>query len=197
MQTTLAKYGQRMRIVLWLVALIIPLCLLGAPLFLGLQISPLSDSNIWLGSGWILIDMFFMTPKAAQLSSMWLDYTPAHKAALAAVFSACSMLIIALFWQIDRLFKHYATGKVFSLESAVRFKYIGRLLLLFFVINAAGGLFLDYMLAPPVEEVIHPDSLGLFVVLDFGVLLAGLFMTLVAKVMILGVRLQEDVDATI
>lgn len=206
-QESIAKTGRRVRFALWSILLIVPVCLLGAPSVLNLEVSPMNDSSVWLTSGWFLLDWFtqvggsvFAGMNGADNELGVQNVSLVHQLSVVSIFIACSVLILALVWQVDRLFLHYSKGKVFSVESASRFKFIGWLLLTLFAVNAIGSVCLEAV----VHQLFQPEALfeqsvavSQFVMLDLSLLLSGLFMILVAKVMVHGVELQDDADATI
>lgn len=206
-QESIAKTGRRVRFALWSILLIVPVCLLGAPSVFNLEVSPMNDSSVWLTSGWFLLDWFtqadgsvFAGVNGAGNELGIQNISWLHQLSVVSIFIACSVLVLALVWQVDRLFLHYSKGKIFSAESASRFKFIGWLLLMLFVVNAIGSVCLEAV----VHQLFQPEALfeqsaavSQFVMLDLSLLLSGLFMILVAKVMVHGVELQDDADATI
>ncbi|WP_163131487.1 DUF2975 domain-containing protein [Agarivorans sp. Alg241-V36] len=163
-------------------------------------------------------DMHFAHPEPLSLTM---------RLVAVAIFFATSLIMASLIWQIDRLFLAYSKGKVFTQETTRSFQYIGWALVALFTVNSVASYLIEQLMfpmkmpnglpfpPPPPEDLFGfmppppPEDLFGFIPpphewvsleyiqLDFPLLLAGLFMIMVAHVMKLGMQIQADVDATI
>ncbi|UPW19976.1 DUF2975 domain-containing protein [Agarivorans sp. TSD2052] len=210
-----------MRRVLWGLVFFVLLCLVGFPSELGIDIEPMKKSP-WVFSFYTVTDMVTGPPvdelknlpphfRPKTLKPPHLPLSISHRIITVAIFFATSVLIASLIWQIDRLFKAYSAGKVFTVETAKYFRSIGWFLVALFPVNSISNYFIEQIVLPlkrpfhkgppdNLYDVMPPDmewTAIQYISLDFPLLLAGLFMVVVAYVMQLGVQIQADVDATI
>lgn len=200
---SIAATAKFMRIAFFSILIVIALCLFGVPALFGIEVDPMSSGS-WISLAWLCYEVLGFTPnlppeisaeELAMINSTALisDFSTFDKILTFAFFTVLSGLIIYVFYQIDRLFKHYQTGKVFTIESVRRFRSIGYGLISVFVFSALSDSWLEKMLNSSFEGF----DLSSIVRLDFSVLFAGLFMLAVAAVMQQGVFMQDDLDATI
>ncbi|GDY24244.1 DUF2975 domain-containing protein [Agarivorans sp. Toyoura001] len=220
----ISAVGKRMRIFLWGLVALILVCLIGFPSELGLDIEPMRHSP-WVYSFYNLVEMVFGPPELPFDDLLLLppDAPFLHPEPLpismrissVAIFFTTSLLMASLVWEIDRLFKAYSLCEVFTLETTSHFRCIGWTLVALFVVNGVANYIIEHIMIPFEMEMNRPfngppmgDMFGLippphewtnmeYISLDFPLLLAGLFMIVIAHVMHLGVQIQADVDATI
>lgn len=198
--STTAKF---MRIAFFSIFIVIGLSLLGLPALFGIEIDPISSGS-WISLAWLSLDVIGYNPDLVQdpslhdseiLSAAGLitDFSNLDKSLIVIMFIVLSALMLYVFYQVDRLFKHYQTGKVFTIESVRRFRSIGYGLISVFAFSAVSDSWVENMLSSSFEMF----DFNSLIRLDFSLLFAGLFMIAVAAVMQLGVFMQDDLDATI
>ncbi|MDO6686175.1 MULTISPECIES: DUF2975 domain-containing protein [unclassified Agarivorans] len=219
----ISAVGKRMRIFLWSLVALILVCMVGFPSELGLDIEPMKNSP-WVYSFYTILDMLFGPPEFPidELSLLPPEafFPPeplpiSMRVSSVAIFFITSLLMASLVWEIDRLFKAYSLGKVFTLETTNHFRCIGWTLVALFIVNSVANYLIEHIMIPfdielnppfappPMEDLFgpvpppHEWASMEYISLDFPLLLAGLFMIVIAHVMHLGVQIQADVDATI
>lgn len=201
----IVRFAKTMRVLTWCIFAAMLLCLFGAPTLFNHAIE-LSGDNSWLVSGYILSDTWLGVEENLFADTL-VNLSSQTMLGVSLVFLVFTLLVGCLFWQVDHLLRQYGKGDVFSQCTAKRFKYIGILLLVLFAANTVGSMVLDSLLEGPLpmdamaadETVVDApfDPWNRVLLLDFSLLLSGLFMMVVARVMEMGVVLQQDVDATI
>lgn len=198
---SIIKAGKQMRWLLWGVVILALLCVLGVPTLFHLDISPFKN-NTWAALGYTLLD----SQSSAQ-SGAYLALSTGQTVVTGLLFLALSVLIAALVWLVDRLFKQFSEGVVFK-EGSSRYLYMmGWVLMGLFVLSAIADTFIEYVLVAQSKiplSAVEASEWGdaedwyvTFISFDFSLLLAGLFAVSVAHVMRLGTQLQDDVDSTI
>lgn len=193
--------GKRVRWLFWGILVLLFLSLIGLPALLGVELYLFKDNALMVG----FLSLF------DQVTGQGFGQPLSFRAMffIGVLTLVLCLLYGALIWQIDKLFKQYALGRVFTEICAKCFNTIGLILIAIFVMSGVLETALPYLF--PSDQLngqeiallndlnIEPDYgfYSVFVSLDFAYLLAGCFVIAVAKVMQLGVELQEDVDATI
>ncbi|WP_427977691.1 DUF2975 domain-containing protein [Agarivorans sp.] len=216
----ISKVGKQMRLALWGLVGLTLICLIGFPSELGLDIDPINKGP-WAFSLHAVSNMLITLSNEQSITDFQAPQAPiAIRLIIWGIFIATSFIMASLVWQIDRLFKSYSQGKVFTTQASNYFRKIGCSLLTLFVINTIANYFIENVILPYIMPPPPPMGEGLFfppppidifppfppmhqwmsmelISVDFPLLLAGLFMVMVAYVMQLGVQIQADVDATI
>jgi hypothetical protein len=206
-KTAIIGTAHKARMFLWFFVAFIMLCVLGVPALINLEIEPLKD-NVWITLAYMLFDHAMMPQD--QIFSDTLTLGVGQATMFFMMFLALTVAFAVLVWNIDRLFRQYAQGDIFTAQSICRFFAIGWSLIALFLLNTLGDNLIEHYLRQEdvmfLEEVdgyqnmIAGDMGGLFtyfISLDFSLLLAGVFVVAVARVMQLGVQLQDDVNATV
>ncbi|WP_343561657.1 DUF2975 domain-containing protein [Kiloniella sp. b19] len=199
----ISRTGRQVRMLFWAVVGFGLIGFLGLPAFAGFVIEPNLDNN-WMLSSYMSLDLLFYPDE--------FDRVPSDHALM--IYSSALMLtglMIALVWQIDRLFSHFSKGLIFTDHTVDLFRNIGLVLIALFVGNIIASNIIEYVfvsfeLAEIAEELAGEvpremaEEEGLLehvIRLDFSFLLSGVFILAVSRVMRLGVALQDDADATI
>ncbi|MCL6417060.1 DUF2975 domain-containing protein [Aestuariirhabdus sp. Z084] len=207
-EQSICALGYRLRLGLWATLLLAIICLFGLPTLIGLELE-IINNNVWLNAFYTLLDHFSMTEEFIEVE--WEDddmivLEPKHLILLTGIFITSSAFLLAIFWQVDRLFALYQHGQLFTLRNVHHFRMIGYLLIALFFFEGLADNAINYFLHPedwlldlPEEEIEEARDWSplLYISLNLSSLLSGLFMVLVARVMALGVTLKEDVDGTI
>jgi|GEM_PF-1128939 len=103
-------------------------------------------------------------------------------------------LMMAIFFQLSRLFGHYKMGDVFGSQPIRRYRVIANLLLLFALSGPVEGLLLGVVLTLDQPEITFNVAVGDG---DLGLLLVGLVVRLIAKVMQQAKQLSDEQALTI
>lgn len=198
-----------MRIAFWAIILVSTLLLVGSPKIFDIHIELIAE-NTWLFSLYSLLEAFFPDTDST-------DWSLGNTAILSVGFLVLTGLFVLLIAAIDRLFFQYQEGHVYTTTCAKYFRVIGwTLVAIFFADNLLGNWAEHlYQTQVPVDGVVlngseinehmidgysaalEADFLTQVIALDFSYLMAGLFVLAVARAVLLGVALQEDVDATV
>lgn len=197
---SISEIAKNLRIAFWSILVLIAACILGLPNFFGYEVEPMAN-GAWLFSAFFLVDSWLGVDESMTLADLTPEPTVAQTFLIALIFLALTSVILFLILQIDGLFKRYRAGEIFTTRCARCFRYIGFGLIAFFLLNGIGDLYLNNYVFPDGVELIEGEpemfTVANVVLLDFSLLLAGLFMLAVAYVMQLGAQLQDDVDGTI
>lgn len=200
------RTGHKIRMGFWAIIFISLVLIVGVPPIFNVHIELISE-NTWLFSLFSLLEVFF--PQQDSLT-----WSIADKTILVLGFLLLSALFAMLIAAIDRLFFQYQKGEVFTKICAKYFRLIGWTLIALFAVDNLFGNWIDHAYASQIgAEDLQPqesftdcqftecdtniDFLAQVIALDFTFLMAGLFVLAVARAVVLGVALQEDVDATV
>lgn len=198
--------GKRVRLLFWCMLILLFLSLIGLPALLGVELYLFKDNALIAGFFSLFDDFIFSGTDGSDLTLLGQLFI--------GFFTLLLFLLYAvLIWQIDKLFKEYSLGHVFTEECTACFNAIGYILIVIFILSGVLDTAIPYLLMGGVEQIDQQDIelftdsnsdfagdrdfYSVFVSLDFAYLLAGCFVIAIAKVMKLGVQLQEDADATI
>lgn len=198
--------GRRVRLLFWCMLILLFLSLIGLPALLGVELYLFKDNALVAG----VFSLFDGLPMDDSNETV----LPLSTKFFIGFFTLLLFLLYAaLIWQIDKLFREYSLGHVFTETCTACFNAIGYILIAIFILSGVLDTAIPYLFMGGVENIDQQDLelftdsnsdfaeehdfYSVFVSLDFAYLLAGCFVIAIAKVMQLGVQLQEDADATI
>lgn len=203
---TVINIAHHARFLLWGFVAFVFICALGLPTLFNIDIDPLKDST-WLFVGFVLLETIAVPNVVVEPGEIVLS--SGQIALFTLLFIALSVTLTKLVWNMDRLFRQYALGHIFTECSIKHFLLIGWSLIALFALNTISDNLIAYLFmqqeiilesieAAAVESADNVEEFfSFFISLDFSLLLAGVFVVVVGRVMQIGKVLQNDVDATI
>lgn len=194
--THIKDTGRKIRMGFWGIIVISILLLVGSPRIFNIHIELIAE-NTWLFSLFSLMEAFFPHEDS-------IPWSTGNTLVLIAGFLLLSALFVLLIASIDRLFLQYQSGHVYTQTCAKYFRLIGWSLVAIFIVDNLLGNWIEHIYhtqdvfdSADLDVALEADFLTQVIALDFSYLMAGLFVLAVAKAVVLGVALQEDVDATV
>ena len=121
-------------------------------------------------------------------------------------------LVCVWFWKLAQLFHYYERGLIFASETIHCIKTLGLLCVINWLLMTMAGRFLSHPVAAKLPMVLPPDvkvvttmvkahSFGFFSFniagVNFGMLLAGIIIVLIAWIMDEGRKIQEEQELTV
>lgn len=197
--------GRVSRIILWGFVILWLLCFSGLPLLLGIDIELLPKNAL-------LYQVFYWAePAIYEIDGVIHEVSISDSASglVNAVLALSSVVIVlvmlGVFWCVDRLFRLYSKGHVFQLSNVTYLHKIGLLLVGLFIASSVSETLISMQLGYVDEQMgmfLTEQEGGLLLQiftlsLDSSLLLSGLFLVLISRVMKLAVELQNEVDSTI
>ena len=128
------------------------------------------------------------------------------------LFIMLEILVCIWFWKLAQLFHYYERGLIFASETIRCIKTLGLLCVINWLLMTMAGRFLSHPVAAKLPMVLPPDvkvvttmvkahSFGFFSFniagVNFGMLLAGIIIVLIAWIMDEGRKIQEEQELTV